>query len=76
MPAKHEGLISYETFQRMQGRMKGAARVPARKDLNQDFPLRGFVACGCCGNTLMGCWSTGRSARYAYYLCQAKGCAD
>ena len=74
--AKHRAIISYETFLRVQERMKGAAKAPARKDLNRDFPLRGWVSCGGCGKPLMGCWSTGRSARHAYYLCQRKDCPD
>lgn len=76
MPAKHEPLISFETFQRIQERLRGTANVPARKDLNQDFPLRGFVDCHGCGKPLMGCWSTGRSTRHPYYLCQRKGCPE
>lgn len=77
VPAKHEALISYETFQRVQERRRGKAHAPARKDLNQDFPLRGFIACGSCGKPLMGCFSTSRSGqRHPYYLCQRKGCAS
>lgn len=76
VPARHEGLISFDTFQTIQRRIKEAARVPARKDLNQDFPLRQFILCGCCAKPLMGCWSTGRNRRHAYYLCQRKGCDE
>lgn len=73
VPAKHEPLISYETHRRIQERMAGRANVPARKDLNREFALRGFVDCSC-GKPLMGCFSTSRSgARHAYYLCQNKG---
>ncbi|MET0667236.1 MAG: zinc ribbon domain-containing protein [Methyloceanibacter sp.] len=75
MQGKHEALISYATFQAIQDRLHAKAKVPARKDLNQDFPLRGFVTCGCCGTALTACWSTGSHARYAYYLCPKKGCA-
>lgn len=74
-PAKHEPLITYETYMRIQERLERKAKVPARKDLDEDFPLRGFVACNSCGHPLTSCWS--RSAnrrRYAYYLCQKKGC--
>ena len=73
-PAKHEAIISFETFQAIQKRMKVVANVPARADLNEGFPLRGFITCGGCGHQLMSCWSTGRNARYPYYLCQKKGC--
>ena len=78
VPAKHEPLITYETYRKIQDRIAGRANVPARKDLNQDFPLRGFVTCGGCGRPLMGCWSTARNGmRHPYYLCQNKGgCPD
>ena len=36
--AKHEGLISYETFERIQGRLSGASYAPARADVSEDFP--------------------------------------
>ena len=71
---KHEGLISFETFRQIQDRLNGNARAPIRKDLNEDFPLRGSVTCGCCGTPLTACWSSGRTARYPYYLCPKRGC--
>ena len=39
----HQGLINIETFERIQERLKGKARVPQRRDLNRDFPLRGHL---------------------------------
>jgi site-specific DNA recombinase len=71
---QHEGLISFETFQKIQQRLQSNARVPARKNLNEEFPLRGAVTCGDCGNILTACFSTGRKARHPYYLCFKKGC--
>ncbi len=67
-------MISLETWQAIQDRRKSVARVATRKDINADFPLRGFVTCGCCDEPLTACWSTGRSAKYPYYLCDTKGC--
>jgi site-specific DNA recombinase len=75
VPGKHEPLISLATYQAIQDRRLGVAKVPARVDLSEEFPLRGFVACGHCGEPLTGCWSKGRSARYAYYLCDTRHCA-
>ena len=75
-PGKHEPLISYETFQAIQNRLNKKAKAPARKDLHEDFPLRGFVTCACCGHPMTACWSTGRSKKYPYYLCQTKGCSE
>jgi DNA invertase Pin-like site-specific DNA recombinase len=64
VPGRHEGLITLETWKTIQDRRDGNAKAPTRKDLNEDFPLRGFVACACCGEPLTACWSTGRSRRY------------
>lgn len=75
-PAKHEALISYETFRTIQRRLDSHAKVPARKNLNEDFPLRGFVSCGHCAAPLTANWSKGRNARYAYYLCRTKNCEN
>ena len=72
--AKHQPLINLETFQAIKDRLIGAVRVPARKDLNLDFPLRGFVTCGDCGRPLSACWSKGCHKKYPYYLCATTNC--
>lgn len=72
---KHEGLITLETFDKIQTRLKGGARAPARKDINQDFPLRGFVTCGDCGKPLTACWSKSSTGkRHPYYFCHNRAC--
>ena len=68
----HEPLISYEAYQKIQQRLNGQAKAPVRKDINEDFPLRGFVACVSCGNPMTSCWSRGTGGLYAYYLCHGK----
>ena len=73
-PAQHEGLITLETWQKNQQRLQESAYVPARKNLNEDFPLRGAIACGECGHPMTACWSKGRNAHHAYYMCFKKGC--
>ena len=75
-PAKHEPLISFETYQAIQDRLRGQAKAPARKDLHDDFPLRGFITCACCGQPLSACWSKGRNEKYPYYFCYTKSCED
>lgn len=72
----HEGLISFETYERIQARLKGTAKAPARKDISADFPLRGFILCDDCGKPLTSCWSKGKNQKYPYYLCPIKGCAS
>ncbi len=74
IPAKHEPLVSLETWQSVQNRHKDMAKAPVRKDFREDFPLRGFVLCADCGQALTSCWSKGRSSSYAYYLCDTRGC--
>jgi len=72
---QHDGLISFTTFEKIQMRLAQGAYAPARKDLNKDFPLRGFVQCGDCENPLTACWSKSRNGnKYPYYLCHTKGC--
>lgn len=75
-PGKHEPLISFETYQTIQKRLAGQTKAPARKDLHDDFPLRGFVTCACCGKPMTACWSSGRNSKYPYYLCATKGCDE
>ncbi len=76
LPAKHEPLINFETWQKIQERLDGAAKAPVRKDLREDFPLRGFVLCAHCGKPMTSCWSRGRNGNYPYYFCDTKGCPD
>ena len=71
---RHEALISFDTYKRIQDRLNGNAKTPARRNLNEDFPLRGAVVCGHCSTPLTACWSSGRGGRYPYYLCPRKGC--
>ncbi len=70
----HEPLISFATHERIQAKLKGTANAPARKDINEDFPLRGFVVCDDCDQPMTSCWSKGRSQHYAYYLCDTPNC--
>ena len=72
---KHEGLISFATFEKIQQRLEQGARAPARKDINKDFPLRGAVQCGDCGKPLTACWSKSKTGKkHPYYMCFNKSC--
>ena len=73
-PAKHEPLVSYATWRKVQDRLDSASLAPARKDFNADFPLRGFVCCASCGHPMTAAWSKGRSAHYPYYKCHQRAC--
>ncbi len=72
---KHEPLISLDTWLAVQARQNGPSQAPARKDLRDDFPLRGFVTCGDCEEPMTAAWSKGRNGTlYPYYLCDTRGC--
>jgi len=74
---RHEGLISFEDFQRIQRRLKEGARAPTRTDVSADFPLRGAVACACCAKPLTSCWSTSKTGvKHPYYMCFQRGCTE
>lgn len=71
----HKGLIALEQYDLIQTRIRDAAKAPARKDINTDFPLRGFVVCGDCGKPLTACWSKSKTGKkHPYYLCFNKTC--
>jgi hypothetical protein len=53
--------------------VKGKAKAPARKDISEDFPPRGFVLCYDCGQPMTSCWSKGRPKHYPYCLCDTRG---
>ncbi len=76
----HQALISLETFEKIQEKLKGTAKGLARKDLNLDFPARGFVVCSGCSKPLTSSWTTkhkGREGyRKAYYRCHRAGCPE
>lgn len=71
----HPALISVETFEKNQERLNGKPLAPARADVHLDFPMRGFVACGCCSHPMTSNYSTGRTGkRFPYYVCRHRGC--
>lgn len=72
--AQHEGVISLETFQKVQDRLNGKPFAPVRADVHEDFPLRGFVACGDCHHPMTANWTKGRTNSYPYYVCRHRGC--
>lgn len=73
-PGRHPAIIGIVTFNKIQERLGLKAKAPYRKDLHDDFPLRGFVLCPCCEEPMTASWAKGRKARYAYYHCKTKGC--
>ncbi len=70
----HEGLISIEMFDAIQERLRKPQSGFSRRDVNEDFPLRGFILCCGCNEPLTASWSKGRTKQYAYYRCDTRGC--
>ena len=71
----HEAIISLEVHDAIQKRLRQDSRGKrVRRDISEDFPLRGLLVCDCCGKPLTGAISSGRSAKYPYYRCQNKEC--
>ncbi|MGR3703814.1 MAG: recombinase family protein [Paracoccaceae bacterium] len=71
---QHKALISLATYETILDNLAGRKRGAARKDISEDFPLRGFVLCDCCGKPMTAAWSRGCRSHYPYYLCQTRGC--
>ncbi|MFL4471858.1 recombinase family protein [Tateyamaria armeniaca] len=73
----HEPTISLETFLKIQERKAAKTVAPMRKDLNEDFPLRGAVVCACCSQPVTACWSKSSTGkRYPYHWCQSRNCTE
>ena len=77
MKAHHDGLVSFETFQKIQERLKGKAYVPSRPDISEHFPVRGAVTCHDCGHPLTACFSKSKTGkRHPDYICHHKPCVS
>ncbi len=70
----HEAIIAPHIFFKAQEVLRHNGHLPNRKDINQDFVLRGFVICEHCQTPLTASWSHGRRTRYPYYHCRRKEC--
>ena len=75
--ARHEGLVSVTTFEKVQKRLAAPERNVTRKDMREDFPLRGAALCGDCDRPLTACWSTSKTGtKHPYYLCHNRDCVS
>lgn len=73
---KFEPLISEELFYQCQGRKQKGRRVPHLKN-NNNFPLRKFVVCESCNQSITGSTSTGCSGnKYSYYHHHKQNCSN
>ena len=70
----HEGIISAETYEIIQRRLKRGEVARLRIDTSPDFPLRRLILCEGCKKPMTAAWSQGNTKRYGYYFCQNKEC--
>ncbi|HYG39369.1 MAG TPA: recombinase family protein, partial [Cytophagales bacterium] len=73
---RHEGIITIETFDLIQKRLKKSEGARIRRDIRDDFPIRGLVNCALCKNKMTAAFVTnGRHRKeYGYYHCCKPGC--
>ena len=73
----HDAIITIDIFNAVQAVLKGKKRIQAKPTKrNEMLPLRGFLACDCCGNNLTGSASTGRGGKKHYYYHCQNGCKE
>jgi len=71
----HKGIIDIKTFERNQKILEGKTTSFARKDIREDFFLRGLINCACCGKKLTGASSRSKTGKlHPYYKCANKSC--
>lgn len=70
----HEGIITLDTYNKIQERLEQGQVIHYREDAAKEFALKGYVYCSRCENTLRAYFSKGRSRYYAYYECKNKKC--
>jgi len=74
---RHQALIKWTTFQKVQDHISGRNRNKDKPStLNESFPLRGHLKCPTCGSTLTGSRSKSKTGKhYFYYHCNPRvGC--
>lgn len=74
---KHEPIITEELFYKCQKILKGYGikNYSSKNKNSEDFPLRHFAICGCCGRPLTASFSSGKSGRkFPYYRCYNSDC--
>jgi len=74
----HKSLINENTFYTVQDILSGRRKnLPLKKQTVRDeFPLRGYLTCPRCSNTLTASASTGKMGKKFYYYHCSKGCKE
>ena len=72
---QHQGIISFETFTRIQERLKQRSSIRTERVKRNFYPLRGIVHCEGCSRRLTASHSRGRhGGYYDYYHCPHSEC--
>jgi len=75
--AKHEGLISFETYQRNQDILRGVRQISTSPRFTNEYPLKHTLLCDSCHKPLTGSaprtGSGARSPRYHCTRCKGAG---
>lgn len=72
-PGYHKALISVETFELNQKRLKrDGITKRIRLDVASDFPLRGLIVCDSCGGHITAAWY--KKHTQPYYVCHNPAC--
>ena len=70
---QHTPIITKALFEKVQDVINGRKRnVPSTNHQKNEFPLRGFMKCRRCGESLTASSSKGNGGYYNYYHCQKK----
>ena len=73
----HDGIISVGTFDAVQKRLNQEnAGKRVRRDVSEDFPMRGITVCTECSGHITAAWSGGNGGKFGYYFCQNKNCSE
>lgn len=72
---KHQGIISEETYIKIQRKIKKPERKPRESD-KIEFPLRRIVTCDFCGKPMTGSCNRSKNPNkyYPHYTCNNKEC--
>jgi DNA invertase Pin-like site-specific DNA recombinase len=71
---RHLPMVSRERFDAVQRIIARRNRSVPHQEIRPEFPLRTFVRCANCEDTLTGSFSRGRSKVYPYYHCFRRNC--
>ena len=70
----HEAIVPEELFAKVQKilnkRTDNSSYLRTKEKFLEEFPLRGYLTCPCCGKTWTGSVSSGNGGQYAYYHCE------